>query len=77
MNLLRWHRVKLLVSALVLIPALTQVVRAQKKPSKYPNGVPISKGTIFSSLTFSAGSREAENESQLLYYVVDQDKSNL
>lgn len=52
-------------------------VHAQKKPSKYPNGVPISKGTMFSSLTFSAGSREAENESQLLYYVVDQDRSSL
>lgn len=50
---------------------------AQNKPLKYPNGVPMTKGTMFSSLTFSAGSRDAENESQLLYYVVSQDKRNL
>jgi hypothetical protein len=60
---------------LMMLPNLTWA--QQKKPLKYPNGVPISKGTMFSSLTFSAGSREAENESQLLYYVVDQDKSSL
>jgi hypothetical protein len=62
---------------MLLLPFMTQHVLAQKKPLKYPNGVPITKGTMFSSLTFSAGSREAENENQLLYYVVDQDKSNL
>jgi hypothetical protein len=63
---------------IVLLSALASpTVSAQKNPLKYPNGVPITKGTVFSSLTFSAGSREAENESQLLYYVVDQDKSSL
>jgi hypothetical protein len=68
---------KIIAAAMLLLPFMTQHVLAQKKPSKYPNGVPITKGTWFSSLTFSAGSREAENETQLLYYVVDQDKSNL
>jgi hypothetical protein len=68
---------KIIFILMLLLPLMKQQARAQKKPSKYPNGVPITKGTWFSSLTFSAGSREAENESQLFYYVVDQDKSNL
>jgi len=74
------HRPRILqivVMAWLFLTSMSPQALAQKKPLKYPNGVPISKGTIFSSLTFSAGSREAENESQLLYYVVDQDKSNL
>jgi hypothetical protein len=66
----------LLLSALLATLACA-TASAQKKPAKYPNGVPITKGTIFSSLTFSAGSRNAENEGQLLYYVVSQDRSNL
>lgn len=68
---------RIAIAAMLILPALAHPARAQKKPSKYPNGVPMTKGTMFSSLTFSAGSREAENESQLLYYVVDQDRSNL
>ena len=77
MNKHRPIALRIAVAAMLMFPVLAQQARAQKKPSKYPNGVPITKGTMFSSLTFSAGSREAENESQLLYYVIDQDRSNL
>jgi hypothetical protein len=70
------RKISLLLATLMTV--LTSLsTSAQKKPLKYPNGVPITKGTMFSSLTFSAGSRKAENESQLLYYVVDQDRREM
>lgn len=50
---------------------------AQKKESKYPNGVEIKKGVWFSSLTFSAGSKNAENDNQLLYFAINQKKSSM
>jgi hypothetical protein len=50
---------------------------AQKKTSKYPNGVEMKKGVWFSSLTFSAGNKTAENDNQLLFYAIDQKKSSM
>jgi hypothetical protein len=52
-------------------------ILAQKKVSKYPNGVEMKKGVWFSSLTFSAGNKIAENDNQLLFVAIDQKKSNL
>lgn len=50
---------------------------AQKKQSKYPNGVEIKKGTKFASLTFSLSSRDGENDSQLFSYYVEQQKKSM
>jgi hypothetical protein len=52
-------------------------ILAQKKVSKYPDGVEMKKGVWFSSLTFSAGNKIAENDNQLLFVAIDQKKSNL
>lgn len=54
------------------VPASAQMM----KPNKYAEGVSIDKGMKFVGLTFSANSRKAENESGLLAYIVDQDKSS-
>jgi len=50
---------------------------AQKKLSKYPDGVEMKKGVWFTSLTFSAGKKNAENNNQLLFYAIDQKKSSM
>jgi hypothetical protein len=50
---------------------------AQKKLSKYPDGVEMKKGVWFSSLTFAAGKKTAENDNQLVFYAIDQKKSSM
>ena len=50
---------------------------AQKKASKYPDGVEMKKGVWFSSLTFAAGKKTAENDNQLIFYAIDQKKSSM
>lgn len=56
---------------------LTNTSWGQLKKGKYPNGVEMKKGVKFGSLSFSASSRDAENESQLFTYMVKQKKSSL
>ena len=67
-------RLLLLVFILSMSPATGF---SQKKESKYPDGVEIKKGVWFSSLTFSAGNKNAENDNQLLFFAIDQKKSSM
>jgi hypothetical protein len=41
---------------------LGNTLHAQKKNSKYPDGVEINKGMFFTTLSFSMSARDAENE---------------
>jgi len=67
-----------LIFLLVFILSISPVTNfAQKKVSKYPDGVEMKKGVWFSSLTFSAGNKNAENDNQLLFYAIDQKKSSM
>jgi hypothetical protein len=50
---------------------------AQKKESKYKNGVAMDKGIKFGSLNLSTSTKNAKEESTLFTYFVDQQKSNL
>jgi hypothetical protein len=50
---------------------------AQKKASKYPDGVQMKKGVRFSSLTLSAGKKNAKNDNQLFFIAIDQKKSSM
>ncbi len=50
---------------------------AQKKNNKYKDGVKIEKGMKFASLNFSTASKKATNETGLLAYYLNQDKSSL
>lgn len=73
-------KIFILASNLLLVMFLYMVpynLFAQKKTSKYPDGVEIKKGVWFSSLTFSAGKKTAENENQLLFTALEQNKSSL
>ena len=65
--------------AFLILPALTfhLNVIAQQRVSKYPDGVEMKKGVWFTSLNLSAGKKEAENDNQLLYYAIDQEKKNM
>lgn len=50
---------------------------AQKKTSKYANGVEIKKGTRFTGFTFSLSGRDGENDSQLFAYYIEQRKKSM
>ena len=63
-----------LLFVLWMCPAISL---AQKKASKYPDGVEMKKGVWFSSLTFAAGKKTAENDNQLVFYAIDQKKSSM
>jgi len=56
---------------------LGNTLHAQKKNSKYPDGVEINKGMFFTTLSFSMSARDAENEQQLLNYYIEQKRSGL
>lgn len=62
---------------LVLSAFLGGSLCAQKKDSKYKDGVEISKGMKFGSLNFSTSSKNATNESTLFANYLKQDKLNL
>jgi hypothetical protein len=59
----------------LFISACWQIIHAQQKSKKdYKNGVPIEKGLWFTGGTISLGSKDAENETQVLGNVVNQNK---
>jgi hypothetical protein len=53
------------------------ILLAQKNPGKYENGVEMNKGLKFASLSLSLSARDAENESTLFAYNINQKKSSL
>lgn len=57
---------------LILSLGLPCIICAQDKQPEYL----VSKGRFFSTLTFSLNQRQAENEDQLLRFVIDQDRLN-
>ena len=65
---------------LVLLPAFLLAAfcaTAQKKEPKYKDGVAMEKGIKFGSLNLSTSARNAENESSLFAYYIEQQKSSL
>jgi hypothetical protein len=63
---------------LVVLFLLLSVVNFESvgQETDEPNDFRVTKGRYFGSLTFSLDQREAENEDQLLRYVIDQDRLN-
>lgn len=70
-------RIHLIAFAPCLLLLMYSNCFAQKKASKYPNGVEMKKGIKFTSLTFSLSGRDGENDSQLLAYYVEQKKNSM
>jgi len=59
---------------LLLMALIIQQASAQKKPSKYPDGVIMKKGVKFCGLNFEINNKKTENENLLVTYIVDEKK---